>query len=136
MAVLKDTKRLRPDDTASGWGGVVVTDTGVGDATTIDGYLTFRDELRVALRDGSATAFRAVIARWSPVGDRRFRVLLARSDRDLMPIIKRMTLEEPLLSDLHGDVRRWLLEREPVAMAPRFLAPTDARRRRGRVRHL
>jgi hypothetical protein len=126
----------RAGDPVTRRGGAAMPTHVVGDASTIDGYLEFRDELRAALRDGSVSAFRVVIARWSPPDDRRLRVLLGRSDRDLEPIIKRMTLEEPKLADLHTDARWWLLEREPAATRPRFLAPTDARRRRGRVHRL
>lgn len=95
---------------------------------TIDEYLKFRDELRGALRECSPMALRRVVRRWAGPRDGQLGALVAQPDAMLEPIIRKMILEEPQLSDLHFDARKWLMAHEDAPIPNRQIAPTDARR--------
>lgn len=99
----------------------------------IDDYLEFRKELRVALRECTPGALRAVVRRWSGPRDTQLNALVAQPDALLEPVIRRMILEEPQLSDIHDAARMWLVQHEPAPIRPRQIAPTD-QRRMGRTR--
>ncbi|HEV8639056.1 MAG TPA: hypothetical protein VG370_33030 [Chloroflexota bacterium] len=101
---------------------------GAGSGDPIDDYLVFRSELRAALREGTPAALRTVIRRWAGPRDPQLGALIAQPDQMLVPIIRRMILEEPQLAELHDAARRWLIEHEPAPIRPRAIAPTDARR--------
>jgi hypothetical protein len=101
---------------------------GAGGGDPIDDYLVFRSELRTALREGTPAALRTVIRRWAGPRDPQLGALIAQPDQMLVPIIRRMILEEPQLAELHDAARRWLIEHEPAPIRPRAIAPTDARR--------
>jgi hypothetical protein len=94
----------------------------------IDDYLKFRQDLRVALRECTPAALRRVVRQWSGPRDGQLGALLAQPDGMLEPIIRKMILEEPQLSDMHLEARRWLMAHEDAPIPTRPIAPTDARR--------
>ncbi len=93
----------------------------------IDQYLAFRAELREALRQGTAAAFRSCVRRWSH-RDPHLTALIAQPDQILQPFMKRMILEEAQLADLHDEARMWLVAHESSPIPIRTIAPTDGRR--------
>lgn len=95
----------------------------------LDDYLEFRRELRAALREGTPSALRMCIRRWAGPDEQQLAALVAQPDSILEPIIRRMILEEPQLSDLHEVAHLWLIAHESAPIRPRVIAPTDARRR-------
>lgn len=101
---------------------------GAAGGDPIEDYLDFRRELRTALREMTPAALRAVVRRWAGGRDPQLVALIAQPDQMLEPIIRRMILEEPQLSELHDGAKRWLLEHEPPQIRSRVIAPTDARR--------
>jgi hypothetical protein len=94
----------------------------------IDEYLDFRRELRQALRQLSPGALRGVVRRWASPRDVQLHQLVAQPDAMLEPILRKMILEEPQLSDMHDVARLWLVAHEPAPIRPRVIAPTDHRR--------
>lgn len=94
----------------------------------VDDYLQFRQELRDALREGTPVALRRVVRRWAGPRDSQLGQLVAQPDGMLEPIIRKMILEEPQLSDLHFEARKWLMAHEDAPIPTRQIAPTDARR--------
>ncbi|MBM4417631.1 MAG: hypothetical protein FJ033_04880 [Chloroflexi bacterium] len=93
----------------------------------IDQYLAFRAELRDALRQGTAAAFRSCVRRWAR-RDPHLTALIAQPDQILQPFMKRMILEEAQLADLHEEARMWLVTHESSPIPTRTIAPTDGRR--------
>ena len=94
----------------------------------VDDYLQFRQELRQALRECTPAALRRVVRQWSGPRDGQLGALVAQPDAMLEPIIRKMILEEPQLSDMHLDARKWLMAHEDAPISTRPIAPTDARR--------
>lgn len=107
---------------------VIRSSWGSAAADPIDDYLDFRRELRVALREGTPGALRGVVRRWAGPREVQLQQLISQPDAMLEPIIRRMVLEEPQLSDLHEEARLWLVAHEPAPIRPRVIAPTDQRR--------
>jgi hypothetical protein len=100
----------------------------------IDNYLDFRHELRVALRELSPPALRAVLWSWTDSRDASLRRLIALPDHALERVIRSMIVAEPQLADLHAAARLWLARNEAASAAapPRSITPTDRRRRPAR----
>jgi hypothetical protein len=94
----------------------------------VEDYLQFRQELRDALRECTPAALRRVVRRWAGPRDGQLGQLVAQPDGMLEPIIRKMILEEPQLSDMHFEARKWLMAHEDAPIPSRQIAPTDARR--------
>jgi hypothetical protein len=90
--------------------------------TTPIAYLAFRRDLRLALRQASADALRAVLWRWTELRAPTLRYLLGLPDEALELVARRLILADPRLADLHEAARRWLAERgeESAGVGPVF----------------
>lgn len=89
--------------------------------TVVERYLTFREEVRAALREKSPAALRATFKRWAP-RQPEVRCFIRQPDSALEVAIRQMILAEPALVDMRAEAHAWLWSHQDATRSTRVAA--------------